>query len=304
MRQFFGEEVRRTELQANLAPFFDLAERIHSFWLAAEKDLWREQSTLPNYVRNCSGLIDIQAIRKFRSVVEECRRGEARNAAIILRSLFETLLVQTFILTPRLAIMVAPDPKSPNKFRACAPSAKHRPAKKDWLSREFRAQLYVTFNVAQANKGMRRLSAGRKRLSKEVDKLQQKAGTEVAAQTLKDIGPEWVSIHKESDSYSGLRVGDLARLLRKDLSAWQQSPYHFQSKDVHAVNYTPYLNLDGGAITARYISTDREVRVVMHEALCIMLTIIFGQQRFVFRNRELLQTLHSFRRSFKALRPV
>jgi hypothetical protein len=77
MREFPGEEQRSAEVQENLAPAFELAEGLYSFWLTAEKDRWLAKSALPPLGIHLTMLLDVQALRLFRSVIEDCRRCEA-----------------------------------------------------------------------------------------------------------------------------------------------------------------------------------------------------------------------------------
>lgn len=307
MLQFYGEEKRTAEIQNNLAEFFNLAERIHIFWLTGEKTKWHNESKLPPIVTNVCAIIDVQALRKFRSIVEECSRGEARNAAIIARSLFETLLAQTFVLKRKLAIIIQPhpDPRFSGEFKAYMATDTRKPTATDWLSREFRAQLYMSFLVPLTEKGLKKLSEGRKRLTNKADKLNQTVGKLIEAEMLKNIGPEWMSIQRTSGQYSGFKIAELARVLRKDLKRWYESPYHFQSNDAHAVNYKRYFDVNEkeGRITAKYFCTDREIREVMIEGMLLMLMIIAGQQKNMFRNPEIEQSLQSLVRSFRKLRP-
>src|SRR5882724_3265409 len=175
MRQFPTEESRSTEVQQDLAPYFTLAERIQNFWLTqARTDV--ASSKVSAFVYNVATSLDIQAMRQFRSVVEECRRCEAFVANIIARSIFETILAQRFILARRLCIVVEPKTDkhgrpeffadgSP-KFRARLPSRRTKPKRSDWLSRDLRAQLYWSHIAFQDLRALDRLATG-KRMKKK-----------------------------------------------------------------------------------------------------------------------------------------
>src|SRR5947207_2628309 len=102
MYPFPGEEARLAELGTTLARPFDLAEAIYNSWLTHEKDKWVRQSKLPYVSVMLAMLLNVQACRMYRSVVELCRRGEALNAAILARTLFETVLGEVFILARRV----------------------------------------------------------------------------------------------------------------------------------------------------------------------------------------------------------
>jgi hypothetical protein len=302
MLQFPDESKRRHEVQAKLGPLFDIADRAYDFWLTADKDKWHNESKAPAFVRHVAGMIDVQMTRKFRSVVEECARGEARNAGIIARSMFEALLALNFVLKPRVAIIVRPhrNPRRVGAFEALPPSKNLRARKKDYLSRELRADLYFSFIVAQSERGLSRVSAGRKRLTRKADKIRLGTAQTAKDELLKQIPPEWIWLHSHTHQYSGLSTGDLAKALRQSLHRWQQSPYHFQSTDTHATNYSAYVDIDlvKGTVRPRFISTNREVGITMLEGLTILLQSIKDQQRFMFKSNELDQTLHSLSSAF------
>src|ERR1700722_11057442 len=139
MRSFPDEAEQSSEMRQKLAPYFDLAERIHNFWLTHSRTEWLSKSILPSIVLNVATMLDIQIMRQFRSVIEECLRCEAYNANIIARSMFETVMAQRFVLAKRLCIVV--EQKTDKKgcpeyyddgspiYRARIPSKKARPKK-------------------------------------------------------------------------------------------------------------------------------------------------------------------------------
>src|SRR6266404_7181569 len=119
MHLFPGEERRSVEAQKNIEHLLNVAEALHNFWLDHPKDMWLERSTLPHRVVNLAAVLDVQASRQFRSVIEECRRCEASNANIVARSLFETVLAIRFVLAKkqlRMAIEQTKDKVGAPKF--------------------------------------------------------------------------------------------------------------------------------------------------------------------------------------------
>src|SRR5262249_40255969 len=108
MRGFPLEQKRSSEVQKNLASAFDLSEAMFNFWLVQEKDHWIGKSTLPPLAIYLAMMMDVQACRLFRSVIEECRRCEAFSASILSRALFETILGDGFLLMKRVRIIVEP----------------------------------------------------------------------------------------------------------------------------------------------------------------------------------------------------
>lgn len=311
MRTFPGEEIRSAEVQHNLAPYFTLAERIQNFWLTQEKDEWMAKSKLSAFVTNVAGLLDIQALRQFRSIVEESRRCEGLNANIIARSMFETVMAQRFILAKRLCIVVEPkldnagnpvrDSRGATRYRARIPSKNARPKKTDWLSRELRANLYWTHRAFQDLRALDRLSTG-KRMKKKTQTLKDGVGKQIADECANDIGPEWTSILKESDTYSGLSIADLAKVLFKGFGRWQQTIYFFQCQDAHATNARQHLAITEGRAKAVFHSTDRMISQVLWPTLSLALINIKLMQNNVYFGPDVDIALESLQRAFYKLR--
>jgi hypothetical protein len=72
-----GELEQIAEVQRKLAGQFDLADRVYDFWLMQEKDVWLAKSNMPYPSSMLAMMVNVQACRKFRTVVELCRRSEA-----------------------------------------------------------------------------------------------------------------------------------------------------------------------------------------------------------------------------------
>jgi hypothetical protein len=261
---------------------FDLAEAIYNSWLTHPKGRWIQQSKLSNRVVTLAILLDVQACRLFRSVVEECRRCEGLNASILARSLFETVLAQRFILARRVRIIVEPrlDEKTgaPKMVAGkpdymAKPSSKTAlPSKKHWPSRDFRAGLYMAhthFQFERAISAIEKYPGGKRRakvLRKSMDSAE-------AAKHEAEIGPEWSHIlRRKPHTYSGLSVADLARVLHKSLYSWYEAIYHFQSKAVHANDIMKNVDVsDGKTIKPNYFSTDQQVYEGLRCAIALMM---------------------------------
>jgi len=180
MRELPLEQKRSAEVQKNLASAFDLAEAMFNFWLVQEKDHWIGKSTARPLAIHLAMMLDVQACRLFRSVIEQCRRCEGFSASILSRSLFETILGDAFLLMERVRIIV--EPKGPVgtpdalKFHAKVLSKGVKRSRKHELSREFRANLYLAHAFFQdQERGIERVSKfpGNKRkagrLKKSID---------------------------------------------------------------------------------------------------------------------------------------
>lgn len=104
MRKFPGEDRRRAEIQASLKDQFDYCDTIFKYWVESDHDKWAKKAGLPTKVYYVVCALNLQSFRLFRSICEECKRGEAYSASILCRSLFETVVAMTFILKPKVAI--------------------------------------------------------------------------------------------------------------------------------------------------------------------------------------------------------
>jgi hypothetical protein len=285
MREFPGERQRSAEVQRNLAPAFDLAEAVFNFWLIQEKDKWIAKSTLPPLGIHLAMMLDVQACRLFRSIIEESRRCEGFNARILSRSLFETVLGVGFLLMKRVRIAV--DPTGPSgtpgaqKFVAKASSKRVKPGRKHELSREFRAKLYYTHSLIQLERGIERVGKfpGNKQ---RVKRLVKSLDPCLITNHEKEIGPQWSYILRHRPhTYSGLSVEDLAKVLHNSLTRWYEVIYHFQSRAVHANDPLKHIDVsDGNTAKALFLSSDSQV----YENLRIATTLFLVHIRLLHEN--------------------
>ena len=74
MIYFAGEDERRAEIQAALGSHFEFAERSLKYWLHCEKERWLDQSPLSDHVLHLAMMLNIQAMRLFRTVTEESHK--------------------------------------------------------------------------------------------------------------------------------------------------------------------------------------------------------------------------------------
>jgi hypothetical protein len=301
-----GEEERIANLQLKLASQFDLADRVYDFWLKQEKDEWLAKSKVPMPSVMLAMMLNVQACRKFRTIVELCRRSEAFTAAIVDRSLFETVLAQKFLLSRRLCIVVEPFKAKPGAqpkagFQAKTPSKNVRPKRFDWLSREFRAKLYRWHMYLADQRLFKRFeqAPGYKRQGKKLRKGVD-AALEIECET--ELGLEWSFIlRNRPHSYSGLRVDQLAKVCHMKLGAWYETIYPFESKVVHASDVMGMINIaDEDDMTVQYWSSDAEVYGTMRAALMMFLANISILQQNIHFGAEAEMGLDSIYRSFKA----
>jgi hypothetical protein len=299
---FPGEKQRSEEMQANLCDEFGLAERTYTFWCLQPKDRWLEASCLSPKVTHTAMLLNMQACRQFRSVIEECKRAEAISGAILARSQFETTLALFFILKPVVRIGTravvdkngrhVPDAFGDPKFAATPGSKNSKKPKR--LSREFRATLYVAHGVLQDHYFARDCSTtpGRKRFGLM---YQKKLSSTVLVNTETALGPEWSSILRGRSGYSGLGVAGLAKLLHKKLEFWYRTVYHLQSRAVHSLDsMNACRRLDNRSIGAAVFSEEGEGRLVLYSATGLFLLHLILLQKYIGFGEEVELELESF----------
>lgn len=242
MYLFPEEEERSTDVKDNLPLSFDLAEAAYNFWLMAEKDSWIAKCSLPPLAVNLAMLLDVQALRLFRSLIEQCQRCEAFNASILARSLYETVLGVGFLLKEDVRIIVEAKlaqpkvgigPPSVTGYHAKLKSKLAKRTQKHRLSREVRGKVYYAHSVFQqferGPKILRLFGSGLRIKPKEKKEIKK-----LLAEQMAIIGPQWSYILRhEPYSYSGLRINKLAIAVDKSLYRWYRTIYPFQSRAVH-----------------------------------------------------------------------
>jgi hypothetical protein len=256
MHTFRNEEQRAAEVRARLAPAFELAEGLFNFWLTAEKDSWIAKSTLSPLSLHLAMLLDVQALRLFRSVIEQSRRCEGFCATILSRSLYESVLGVAFLLMKRVQIIV--EAKGPagtpgaKAFQAKASSKGIKPTRKDSLSHELRANLYYMHAFIQQRERALEIIGRYPGNKRRVKRLEKTLDRSVIVEQEKAIGPAWSYILRhQPHTYSGLTIEELAKVLHKSLFRWRHTVYPFQSRAVHANDPFKHVEMAPGEEGAR-----------------------------------------------------
>lgn len=310
MRPFPEENERSEEIARELAELFDVAKAQHNFWLTHPKDRWIKVSTLPAQVLNVAAMLDVQASRLFRAVIEECRRGEAYAANIISRSLFETVLALRFVLA-RKRLRIAVDQAktkggNPKVDAAGNPIYYSKPVNSSTpkaqirrLTQKQRADLYLAHALFQDERSAKQL-ATIPNMKRKVRKLSSNAQNLIAS-CENEIGSEWTSVLRNTRSYSGLNVEVLAKLMGKPFKRWYETVYGFQSRNVHAAD--PFRNVtiaDGEKLSAAYVSSVGGVRQALVTAITLMFIAIDTIQKSVGYGAEVDFAYESMKRRYRA----
>jgi Family of unknown function (DUF5677) len=304
MPTFPDEESRAIEARVNLKDEFEFIERAHRFWLYREKDEWLQQSRLPARVIHLAMLLNVQAMRQVRSVVEECNRCEAFGALIAARGLYETVLALQFLLKRKVGVEVVTKTagNGTKRYSVRARSSKSKKGTVRWLSRDFRARLYFSHGVFECKR------LGQQCKSRSVLRgFSRAAGTadekRLVAECEKDIGDEWSFILTKSHSYSGFNIADLARFIgRRHLYPWYLSIYNLQSRLQHATDALHHGKPNSrGGITALYLGTNEQISAALYIVACLLLVNIATLQINIGFGSTVETIFAEFQREFHAI---
>jgi hypothetical protein len=303
--ELFPEERKRSEsIRLALDTQFEFAERAYRVWLRTPKDKYLARSTLSGHVLDLSMLLNIQACRLFRAAIEQCERCDGFTGNILMRSLFQTVLALLFVLKRNVRIIVEPEfdrngKPRPGRYRAKAPTKKNRGTRRDSLSRDFRADLYIAHGAFQPESLARKcaMAPGLLRASKSKGlKLGQSLVTAIHAA----IGPEWLSIVRSS-TYSGLSLAELAKLLDRGLYRWYSTVYSIQSGMAHAADAHRHAILDADGVVPNYFSTEREIRETIQGAVLMLLICMIIMQEQIGFGSSIQMQLDGFKSEFNQL---
>jgi len=250
---------RAKELNSKYRAEFDTASRMFAVWMSRPLGQRLAKSSLPGEVGGLTILLNTQACRQFRSIIELCRIGEAENAIVLARSLFETVLAVNFVLAPKLNIVIEPrrgkpDHKPgkpptrailPGKWQTRVRQSGERASKISHLKRAFIYYAHCTSENIDIAKDMRE-----RHLAQTGEDLGSIA-LSALENAKKKIGPKWRSIQSANpNTYSGLRVNQLAVAAGGWFPMWYKTMYPDQSRKVHGID--PIVYIEKNPITGEY----------------------------------------------------
>jgi hypothetical protein len=163
-------------------------------------------------------------------------KGLGEDADSAARMLFETMLAAYFILRRRVSL---------KRQGARVPPVAGKP-----LTTRFRARLYLAHNAFNERKYMNVLlsTPGLKR------GMSSKVRAEILRQATEwenEIGPDWTTRLKQANSFSGLRIDQLAETF--GFERLYQAVYRTLSAGVHATDATSHINLEGFPEELRFL---------------------------------------------------
>jgi len=269
MLDFPGHTDRIASIQQQFSAELKLAKRMFSSWMCRPIERWLYKSDLPGEVTGLSWMLNTQACRQFRSVVELCRIGEAENANALARGLFETVLASYFVLAPKFHIVVEPRRgKSPKrdvlkgKWHA---RVRHAGERCVTSRRKTRALLYMAHCVAQSVNVASTLSADH--LARTGEELEPALDPRILSTAKNRIGRKWKYIQGHQPyTYSGLSVKGLADAAGHWFPDWYRIVYPDQSRHVHGVDPVSYVGRDkvSGQYQPAWFSNDLAIGCVLY----------------------------------------
>jgi hypothetical protein len=291
---FPNEEQVIERLNQQLADRFDYAKRLLRFWMEDDLDTGFAASNLPLIVLRVALAMSVRACRQFRSVIELCERGEAVDASIIARSMFETALVVGYVLKPRF---------TPHRYDGTGKVKSTIIVPGVRLTREFRATLFVAHHVFQPERSAAR-HISRPGMARHAKCLATWAGKDEAVQAYKkEIGPKWTEILMNRPfTYSGLNISDLARNLGKPLPKWYDVVYSLQSEHVHPADLQHHMQIDDkGTTMPDWHESPEHVCRGLLAGISMFYTIIGIMNRYVGFGIVMNTALDAFHREHERL---
>jgi len=311
---FPDEEMRSEEARQHLAHQFEFCDRLLRFWFEHPKEKWLAKSSLPGHVIDLAMTLNVQICRHFRSVLDECRRCEAAGALIVSRSLYESMLAVLFVLKPRVRIILEPlldkskqvkrTQSGQIKYHAIIPTKKRRGKRADNLDRSTRAYMYLAHSVVCD------IVLGRK--CKNLDGLK-RSGIRIEREAAKWlvhfdalISMSWMYVlTAEWQSYCGLSVSSIAKMLDSSMFRWYETIYSLQSRVVHAADALRFVTESPhGMFEAAYLSNEPELRGVIEISTGLFLIHVMMMQKFIGFGPSIDMALDGFQKEWEQIKAM
>lgn len=263
----------RAELASELQVTSDLLEIGASIFLNAVRPNPKEEMDhLEAWM--CLGIV-AKACRQYRGIVALAEIALGDVADSNGRMLAETMLAAEFLMRPILVLKRGGKP---------LPDVPGYP-----LTTAFRTRLYLAHDAASSLKTLREMAK-----QGEIEAEEAARAVALAEQHAKEesdeIGPEWAKRQKDSGSYSGVGVLDLAESI--DMPFLYHTFYRPASAGVHGTDARKYIEPEerpDGGIMFHTCSSGKGVAEVLIFASLVMLQVLnVTNQRFGLKLDERL----------------
>ena len=251
-------------LESQLAEEFNIARDLLrlGLLLTGLKDL--NKSSLPHdSVVTVLGIY-VKATITFRAIIHLCESGLDRCALPLSRSLFENCLYLSFLARRKVSLFRFNDSKSKPR----SPLTLHGKA----LTPEFRTALYNAWCSLKDEKNVKgwEKTPGLKRSGQQASKRLRQ--TEMAY--LAQIGSEWETQIKGSNTCVGLGIADFAASMGGFYPAWYRTIYAGESQSVHQADMLNYMefNEEDASFSPRWFTSP-----VLVKGTLVRAAMIFNQ---------------------------
>jgi Family of unknown function (DUF5677) len=243
----FDEDRLREHIRVGLATELQVASDLLSVGTGLfNKNLSIDTDDVPGHdeIWLCLG-VTAKACRQYRAIVamDELGLGDVANSNC--RMLVETSLAAQFLMRPEV------------KLRQSKKDVAEIPGYP--LTTEFRTKLYLANDALTTAKALREMAKDGDLGSEDDDEILGRA-EQHAKEQCDPIGPEWTKRLKDSGSFSGLKIVDLAESF--DRLPVYNAFYRPASAGVHGADARKSMNLeieDGGAISFRFPISPEDV---------------------------------------------
>jgi hypothetical protein len=255
---------------------------------------WSREVESP--VIGISLLLHLQAMRLYRSVIEDSARCEAVSGMALARIIFENTLALSFVSKPEVFIEAyqSKDNNGKLKWRA-------KPGTNN-LDRGLRALLYIHSQdlAEQRLANMWKSKPDRAQIGTKYGALHGPHDAKDFAKST--IGAVWTEVLDNTHHYSGLKVEQLAKCLDPTLDLWYDVVYRMQSHTVHANDaHRQARVLADGRRGASIYSELREVRVALYTATGVFLANIAAINNHFGLGQTMDDTINELSRQFNVV---
>ena len=207
--------------------------------------------------------LSVRQIKFLDSIIQLCENGNAEAANLLTRSMFETTLATQFVTRPSWQHRVG------ERF-----ARKHNLTKRIFRpTSDQRADIYVCFLEHQRETHARKIRS-QKGLVRIGDLIGKSFDANILTQLKNRVGSDWETIQRESGSYCGLSIKDMAK--KCGFAAYHAAVYHLHSDNVHSVDLDSYVEInEQGDWNALWSSPAKKVDGSLHVA-CMVFGVHFA----------------------------
>lgn len=247
---------------------------------------------LPARSAKVAAALNVRACRQYKSSLSLLEDAQAENAAVIVRSMFETVLAMEFVLRERF---------TPFEFDKTGKRTRLTVDAGVRLTRDVRSAMYLGYaSMQQQRIGSRhKRRPGMKRIAA---KMLRAIDPRIMKDVEHEIGPKWRQKLEKAPTYSGLSIANLARSLGRPFANWYHLVYPFQSDHVHASDPSEYIDLGAdGEISERWRSHPRKIIGTLETSIAMLSATMSTFDRHVDMGVAIRTAIDGFHNRYQEL---